>query len=116
MNDKPKTIDVQVSIEVTEDEKDKARKAEVLKRQSHRANLGCAAAIVAVMSAIVGIVANSTLCDRLSTPNANTDWLTWVISVCVVLFFVSVCIIVVMCSNDLARDNRLWSSNIDDYV
>ncbi len=115
-NDKPKRIDAQISIEVTEDEKDKALKAGALKRQNRRANLGCAAAIVAVLSAVAGIAAYSTLCDRLSAPNANTHLLTWVIFVCAVLFLVSVCVFVVMCANGLTRDDRLWSSNPDDYV
>ena len=115
-SDKPKKIDVQISIEVTEDEKDKARKAEILKRQNRRDNFGCAAVIVAVLSAVVGISAYTKLCDSLSTPDVNTDGLTWVIAVCAVLFFLSVCIFVMMCTGDLMRDNRLWTSNPDDYV
>ena len=115
-SDKPKKIDVQISIEVTEDEKDKARKAEILKRQNRRANFGCVSVIVAVLSAIVGIIAYTKLCDSLSTSNVNTDGLTWVIFVCAVLFFVSVCLFVMMCTGDLMRDNRLWTSNPDDYV
>ena len=107
-NERPKRIDAEIRIEITgEDEAEK---------KNRRDNFGCAAVIVAVLSAIVGISAYTKLCDSLSTPNVNTDGLTWIIAVCAVLFFLSVCIFVMMCTGDLMRDNRLWTSNPDDYV